>query len=93
MNDNIYTSSNYGKCVTIIAPGVDIMSIWPLHGSKAVIGFFRGSKPDSGTSMAAPHVSGAIALAIAEGTFTTVSQVHDYMVKISIKVLPDLTTG
>jgi cerevisin len=93
MNDNISTFSNYGKCVTIIAPGSDIISTWPLNGNTKVIGDFKGIKTISGTSMAAPHVSGAIALAITEGTFTTVRQVHNYIVQVSTKVLPVLTTG
>mmetsp|Transcript_9837 Transcript_9837/g.17382 ORF Transcript_9837/g.17382 Transcript_9837/m.17382 type:complete len:698 (+) Transcript_9837:318-2411(+) len=44
--------SNYGSCVDIFAPGSAITSAW-LNGGSASI---------SGTSMATPHVAGALAL-------------------------------
>ncbi|XP_022106462.1 uncharacterized protein LOC110987746 [Acanthaster planci] len=46
--------SNYGSCVDIFAPGVDITSTW--HTSN------WGTNTISGTSMACPHVSGAAAV-------------------------------
>jgi len=46
------SSSNYGECVDVAAPGVSIISTIPGGGT--------GSK--SGTSMASPHVAGAAAL-------------------------------
>ena len=42
--------SNYGSCVSIFAPGVDITSTW--HTTN------WGTNTISGTSMACPHVSG-----------------------------------
>lgn len=44
--------SNYGSCVEVYAPGVNITSAW-LNGGTATI---------SGTSMASPHAAGVAAL-------------------------------
>jgi cerevisin len=45
--------SNYGKCVDIFAPGLNIQSTWV--GSKYAV------KTISGTSMASPHIAGLLA--------------------------------
>jgi len=53
-NDRRSSFSNYGTCLDIYAPGSNILSAW--YNSNSA------SKSISGTSMAAPHVAGVVAL-------------------------------
>ena len=56
------TWSNYGDCVDIFAPGSNITSTWPYYKASAgSIAVVNGYHRLSGTSMAAPHVTGALA--------------------------------
>jgi subtilisin family serine protease len=61
---------NYGNPVTIAAPGVDIYSTG-LNGGYTI---------KSGTSMAAPHVAGAIALYLQDYPDATPEQVEQWLV-------------
>lgn len=55
--DTRATWSNYGSCLALFAPGTTITSAWNTDD--------RASHTVSGTSMAAPHVAGVAALALA----------------------------
>merc|ERR1711945_17121 len=60
--------SNYGSCVDIFAPGVDITSTWKGRSNSATTTI-------SGTSMACPHVSGVAALILGQNPSLTPDEV------------------
>ncbi|CAG8765630.1 24285_t:CDS:2, partial [Gigaspora margarita] len=68
--------TNWGKCVTLFAPGEKV----PVAG----IGNSSEIALDSGTSLSTPHVSGAIALMLAEGD-STPEQSKEGLLKIANK--------
>lgn len=79
INDNRTSWSNYGVCVDFFAPGEDILSAW--------IGGVSDSKIISGTSMAAPHVTGVAALYLQNHPFASYQAVRDHLLSFSTKNL------
>ncbi|MCX5586713.1 S8 family peptidase [Streptomyces erythrochromogenes] len=74
--------SNHGACVDLFAPGVAVTSAWKDSATATA--------RSSGTSMAAPHVAGAAALLLADGTARTPAQVSGALVGGAV---PDRITG
>ncbi|MDI3417579.1 S8 family peptidase [Streptomyces luteolus] len=71
-SDQRASFSNYGTCLDLFAPGVDVTSAWKDSNSA--------TKTISGTSMAAPHVAGAAALYLADNPSASPAQVRDAIV-------------
>ncbi|MES1914544.1 MAG: hypothetical protein MHM6MM_006604 [Cercozoa sp. M6MM] len=63
-NDNLATFSNWGTCVDILAPGVNIRSLDNTPWENDAVP--SGTKVYSGTSMASPNAAGAVALTLGE---------------------------
>ena len=70
-NDAAASFSNYGTCVDILAPGVNITSSW--YSSTTA------TNTISGTSMATPHVVGAAALVLQANSSYTPAQVSSFL--------------
>jgi len=68
---------NFGPCVDVFAPGVDIVSA----GINSNVSLLA----ESGTSMAAPHVAGVAAQILAANPSFTPAQVQDRIIELSTK--------
>lgn len=69
--------SNYGFAVDLFAPGDDITSAWCTSATATLT--------LSGTSQAAPHVTGGAAIYLQNNPSASPAEVHDYILKTSTK--------
>jgi len=85
INDNISLLSNRGPEIAFIAPGMEVRSTSIQDGYKI----------RSGTSMAAPHVSGLMALYVAKHKGATPAQARAALAEASHKLpnVPDIGQG
>jgi len=67
--------SNFGKCVDVFAPGVDILSAGIKNSSDSSI--------KSGTSMSAPHVTGVVALMLEHYPNATAAEIEKMIIQYS----------
>jgi subtilisin family serine protease len=70
--DSRASFSNFGTCTDLFAPGQDITSAW--HTSDTA------TNTISGTSMAAPHVAGVVALHLSANPSATVPQTNQAVI-------------
>jgi subtilisin len=77
MDDSFASFSNYGSTVELAAPGVNIYSTYLNNGYATM----------SGTSMAAPHVTGAVALYLA-GHSASPSAVRSTLISLATPQAP-----
>lgn len=80
--DVLASFSNWGNCVDILAPGVDITGAWIASNTD--------EKTISGTSMASPHVAGLVAEIAAVYPEWSPSQLKDYLLAMASSNKVDL---
>ena len=78
-DDTLATFSNFGPAVALIAPGVCILSTMPTHGTA--LGDHGGYGVLTGTSFAAPHVTGAAALWISRHPDATPADIRTALIR------------
>ena len=78
--------SNTGRHIAISAPGTNILSTLPMKTSTARKNIDTKYNAWSGTSMATPHVTAAVALVVSQHPDWTPRQVADQLAATAIKV-------
>jgi subtilisin family serine protease len=85
-SDGFASYSNRGSCVDIVAPGTSIQSAW--HTSNTA------TNTISGTSMASPHVAGAVALYFQKfGAMSPVQIDQQLKSRASLNVISSVPNG
>lgn len=85
-NDTRATYSNHGRCIDIFAPGSTIRAAFITSDTSV------GTR--TGTSMASPHVAGAVALYLEQNPSATPKQVMDYVKAVATSgVLSNIGAG
>ncbi|CAG8557970.1 13360_t:CDS:2 [Dentiscutata heterogama] len=83
-SDNATDFTNIGSCVSIFAPGRKILSA----------GIYNETNILSGTSQAAPHVTGTIALVIANTGNLSPSNMKEFIINLATKnILTDIDSS
>lgn len=85
INDAKASFSNYGTCVDLHAPGVNILSSWSTSDIA--------TNTISGTSMASPHVAGVVAQYLQLNPAATPAQVQQAIKDLSTKGVVTGTAG
>jgi len=88
-SDNQYdirsSFSSFGPCVTVFAPGSNILGAW--------IGSNTATRTISGTSMASPHACGVASLALAQNPTATFPQIKAAVTGTATVGVIDLNCG
>jgi subtilisin family serine protease len=77
-SDGRHFTSNYGSCLDIFAPGEDVLSASSTGDSAT--NALLGAQFKDGTSFAAPHVSGVVALYLSQVGYVPPSTVSDFLI-------------
>lgn len=85
INDNRPTFSNFGSCVSISAPGYQIAGAWPTSDTATHV--------LSGTSMAAPLVTGVAAIVLQQNLDLTVAEVKNLILAWATPSIVDYTSS